>query len=141
MFVCTAAFSFLVERTLYRPLYRATHLKQVLLTVGIIFVAVAAATCGWGPQQQPVIVPDSLSGQVPVLGLELSRYRLLLIAVGIAVTLALVFGLERTRFGARIRLRWTVNAPPKRWASMSAGCSSSRWRSAADWPASAARWA
>ena len=95
MFVCTAAFSFLVERTLYRPLYRATHLKQVLLTVGIIFVAVAA-TCGWGPQQQPVIVPDSLSGQVPVLGLELSRYRLLLIAVGIAVTLALVFGLERT---------------------------------------------
>ena len=50
-----------------------------------------------------MIVPDSLSGQVPVLGLELSRYRLLLIAVGIAVTLALVFGLERTRFGARIR--------------------------------------
>ena len=44
VFVCTAAFSFLVERTLYRPLYRATHLKQVLLTVGIIFVAVAAAT-------------------------------------------------------------------------------------------------
>ena len=30
-----------------------------------------------------------------MLGLELSRYRLLLIAVGIAVTLALVFGLER----------------------------------------------
>jgi branched-chain amino acid transport system permease protein len=103
VFVCTAAFSFLVERTLYRPLYRATHLKQVLLTVGIIFVAVAAASYGWGPQQQPVVVPDALSGQVPVLGLELSRYRLLLIAVGIAVTLALVFGLERTRFGARIR--------------------------------------
>jgi branched-chain amino acid transport system permease protein len=103
VFVCVAAFSFLVERLLYRPLYRATHLKQVLLTVGMIFVAVAVATFGWGPQQQPVVVPDFLSGQVPVLGLELSRYRLLLIAVGIAITLALVFGLERTRFGARIR--------------------------------------
>ncbi|WP_332816351.1 branched-chain amino acid ABC transporter permease [Ramlibacter sp.] len=103
VFVCTAAASLLLERTLYRPLYRATHLKQVLLTVGIIFVAVAAATWGWGPQQQPVALPPYLGGQVSVLGLELSRYRLFLVAVGIAVTLVLVFGLERTRFGARIR--------------------------------------
>ncbi|AMO24284.1 branched-chain amino acid ABC transporter permease [Ramlibacter solisilvae] len=103
VFVGTAAFSFVVERLLYRPLYRAPHLKQVLLTVGIIFVAVAAATYGWGPQQQPVVVPEAFSGQVPVFGLELSRYRLLLIGVGLAVALALVFGLERTRFGARIR--------------------------------------
>lgn len=103
VFVGTAAASLVLERTLYRPLYGATHVKQVLLTVGIVFVAIAAATYGWGPQQQPVVVPRSLEGQLPVLGLELSRYRLMLVAVGIAITLALVFGLERTRFGARIR--------------------------------------
>lgn len=103
VFAGTAAASLALERTLYRPLYRASHLKQVLLTVGIIFVAVAAATYGFGPQQQPVTVPESLTGQLPVFGLELSRYRLLLMAVGVAITAALVFGLERTRFGARIR--------------------------------------
>ncbi len=103
VFVGTAAASLLLERTLYRPLYRATHLKQVLLTVGIIFVAIAAATWGWGPQQQPVVLPPYLTGQLSVAGLELSRYRLFLVAVGIAITLVLVFGLERTRFGARIR--------------------------------------
>jgi branched-chain amino acid transport system permease protein len=103
VFVATAAFSLLLERTLYRQLYRSTHLKQVLLTVGIILVAVAGATYAFGPTQQPVVLPEALSGQLAVFGLELSRYKLFLIAIGIAITLGLVFGLERTRFGARIR--------------------------------------
>ncbi|GAB3776878.1 branched-chain amino acid ABC transporter permease [Ramlibacter monticola] len=103
IFLATAAFSLVLERGLYRQLYRSTHLKQVLLTVGLILVAVAAATYAFGPAQQPVKLPGALAGQVEVLGLELSRYKLFLVAVGIAITLALVFGLERTRFGARIR--------------------------------------
>jgi branched-chain amino acid transport system permease protein len=103
IFVATAAFSLVLERTLYRPLYRSTHLKQVLLTVGIILVAVAVSTYAFGPAQQPVKLPEALAGRVAVLDLELSRYKLFLVGVGVAVTLALVFGLERTRFGARIR--------------------------------------
>ena len=103
VFLVTAAFSLVLERGLYRRLYRSTHLKQVLLTVGIILVAVAAATYAFGPAQQPVKVPEALTGQAALFGLELSRYKLFLLGVGIAVTLALVFGLERTRFGARIR--------------------------------------
>ncbi|MEJ8835773.1 branched-chain amino acid ABC transporter permease [Ramlibacter sp. AN1133] len=103
IFVATAAFSLVLERTLYRQLYRSTHLKQVLLTVGIILVAVAAATYAFGPAQQPVKLPQALAGQAAILGMELSRYKLFLVGIGIAVTLALVFGLERTRFGARIR--------------------------------------
>jgi branched-chain amino acid transport system permease protein len=103
IFLATAAASLVLEATLYRQLYRSTHLKQVLLTVGIILVAVAIATYAFGPTQQPVTVPAALAGQALVLGLELSRYKLFLIAVGVAITLALVFGLERTRFGARIR--------------------------------------
>jgi branched-chain amino acid transport system permease protein len=103
VFVATGLASLVLERTLYRQLYRSTHLKQVLLTVGLILVAVAVATYAFGPTQQPVKVPGALAGQADVLGLELSRYKLFLIGVGIAITLALVFGLERTRFGARIR--------------------------------------
>jgi len=103
IFLATAAFSLVLERGLYRQLYRSTHLKQVLLTVGIILVAVAVATYAFGPAQQPVKLPGALAGQADLLGLEVSRYKLFLIAIGIAITLALVFGLERTRFGARIR--------------------------------------
>src|SRR5665811_1915557 len=49
IFVTVALGSLLLERVLYRPLYRATALEQVLLTVGIIFVAVALATWLFGP--------------------------------------------------------------------------------------------
>ena len=102
-FVASAVVSLVLERTLYRPLYRSSHLKQVLLTVGVIFVAVAGATYFWGPGQQRVTLPDWLRGQLSVGGVDLSWYRLFLVAAGAVITLALVFGLERTRFGARIR--------------------------------------
>jgi branched-chain amino acid transport system permease protein len=103
VFLATALFSLVLERALYRQLYRSTHLKQVLLTVGIILVAVAVATYAFGPTQQPVRMPAALAGQAVVFGVELSRYKLFLVAFGVVLTLALVFGLERTRFGARIR--------------------------------------
>ena len=103
IFVLVALVSLVLERTLYRPLYKSTHLDQVLLTVGIIFVAVAGATYFWGPGQQPINIPGWMNGQLAVGGLELSRYRLFLMALGAAITLGLVFGLERTRFGAKVR--------------------------------------
>lgn len=103
VFCTIAVVSLLFERTLYRPLYKSTALNQVLLTVGIIFIAIAGASYLWGPGQQPVVLPEQLNGQFTLFGIELSRYRLFLMAVGVVITLALVFGLERTRFGAMIR--------------------------------------
>ncbi|MDP3673319.1 MAG: branched-chain amino acid ABC transporter permease [Telluria sp.] len=103
IFVAVALASLVLERTLYRPLYSSAHLDQVLMTIGIIFVAVAGATYVWGVGQQPVAIPAWMSGQLAVAGLDLSRYRLFLIAVGIVITVLLLFGLERTRFGARVR--------------------------------------
>lgn len=102
-FVAVAAASFVLERGLYRRLYRAGELDQVLLTIGLVFMAVAGATYVWGPGQQPVRMPDYLTGQWTVAGIDIGVYRLFLILVGIAVTAALVLGIERTRFGAMIR--------------------------------------
>ena len=93
----------MLERTLYRRLYRATHLDQVLFSIGLVFMSIAAATYFFGPQQQPVQLPAILRGQVHVLGLDLGAYRLFLIAVVVAVTLALTWLIERTRFGAEVR--------------------------------------
>lgn len=103
VFCLTALVSLVLEKALYRPVYKSPPLDQVLLTVGIVFIAIAGANYFWGPGQQPVRLPPELKGQVSLLGLDLSRYRLFLMAVGAAITLALVFGLERTRFGAMIR--------------------------------------
>ncbi|WP_207456433.1 branched-chain amino acid ABC transporter permease [Azospirillum sp. SYSU D00513] len=102
-FLAVAAASFLLERGLYQRLYRATELDQVLLTIGLVFMAVAGATYFWGPGQQPVQVPDYLSGGWTIGGVDIGAYRLFLIAVAAAVTVGLIFGIERTRFGAMIR--------------------------------------
>ena len=102
-FVAVALASVLVERLLYRRLYRRGPLDQVLFTIGLTFIAVASITYFFGPSQQPVVLPAFLQGQSRVLGLEFGVYRLFLIVVGVAVTAAVVLGIERTRFGAKVR--------------------------------------
>lgn len=102
-FIAAAIVGLLLERTLYRQLYKASHLDQVLFSIGLTFMAVAGATFLFGPTQQPVNLPDWLRGQVHVLGLDLGSYRLFLIAVVVLVTLGLYLLIERTRFGAQIR--------------------------------------
>jgi branched-chain amino acid transport system permease protein len=102
-FIAAALVGLVLERTLYRRLYKASHLDQVLFSIGLTFMAVAGATWLFGPTQQPVNLPDWLRGQVHVLGLDLGVYRLFLIGVVVLVTTALVLLIERTRFGAQIR--------------------------------------
>ena len=102
-FGASAIAGLILERLLYRRLYKASHLDQVLFSIGLTFMAVAGATYLWGPSQQPVHLPAWLSGQVNLLGLDVGAYRLFLIGVVVLVTLALGYLIERTRFGAQIR--------------------------------------
>ena len=102
-FVASAVAGFVLERVLYRRLYKAPHLDQVLFSIGLTFIAVAGATYIWGPSQQPVQLPDWLRGQVSLLGLDVGAYRLFMIGVVVLITLALGYLIERTRFGAQIR--------------------------------------
>jgi branched-chain amino acid transport system permease protein len=102
-FVLVALVGILFERTLYQRLYTASHLDQVLFTIGFTFMAIAAATYFFGPTQQPVSLPEFLQGQIAILGLDLGRYRLFLIVLVIAITLGLGYLVKYTRFGAQVR--------------------------------------
>jgi len=102
-FIVTAIASVGFERVLYRRLYRATDLDQVLLTIGITFMSVAAAAYIFTTAQQPIQLPSYLRQSIEVLGLRLGVYRLILIALSLIITGALVAALEFTRFGAQVR--------------------------------------
>ena len=102
-FLAAALVSVMFERTLFRRLYRAGDLNQVLFTIGLVFVAAAAAAYVFGPVQQPIRLPEYLRGSFEVAGMRFGVYRTFLIAVALAITALLVFGLEHTRFGARVR--------------------------------------
>ncbi|MPQ57834.1 branched-chain amino acid ABC transporter permease [Duganella sp. FT27W] len=102
-FIASALVGLVLERLLYRRLYKASHLDQVLFSIGLTFMSVATATYFFGPTQQPVTLPEWLRGQVHVLGLDVGAYRVFLIGVVVLVTIALGLLIERTRFGAQIR--------------------------------------
>ncbi|USX16667.1 branched-chain amino acid ABC transporter permease [Oxalobacteraceae bacterium OTU3REALA1] len=102
-FIASAVVGLVLERTLYRRLYKASHLDQVLFSIGLTFMSVAAATFFFGPTQQPVTLPAWLHGQVSLFGLDVGAYRLFLIGIVVLITIALGLLIERTRFGAQIR--------------------------------------
>jgi branched-chain amino acid transport system permease protein len=102
-FLVSAAIGLLLERLLYRDLYQRNHLDQVLFTVGLVFMAVTAADFIMGSSQTFIRIPDALQGQIDVGGVGISRYRLMIIVLCGALTLALQLILSRTRFGSRLR--------------------------------------
>lgn len=102
-FLAGAALAVLLERTLYRRLYRASELDQCLFTIGIVFISVACAAYFFGTVQQSIETPAWLRGAVHAFGMSFSAYRLFLIVVSLLVATLLVWGVERTRFGARVR--------------------------------------
>ena len=99
-FLVTALVGALFERTLYVHVYAKSHLDQVLFTIGLVFMSVAAVDYVMGSQQMFVRVPSVLQGQIDLFGISVGRYRLLIIAICGLLTLVLQFILSRTRFGS-----------------------------------------
>jgi branched-chain amino acid transport system permease protein len=102
-FLAAAAASIVLERALYRRLYRASDLDQCLLTIGIVFISIAAYAWFYTTEQQSAPMPSWLQGAHHVGGMSFANYRVFLILMGLAVTALLVLFLEKTRFGAQVR--------------------------------------
>jgi branched-chain amino acid transport system permease protein len=107
-FLASAVVGALLERTLYRSMYKKPHLDQVLFSIGLAFMAVASADYLMGSQQQIMQLPDWLRGRTELFAdtpfvLGMGHYRLFIIAVCAALTLGLQYVLSATRFGSRLR--------------------------------------
>jgi branched-chain amino acid transport system permease protein len=102
-FVIPAILGVVMERTLYRHIYARSHLDQVLFTIGLVFMSVAAVDYTMGSQQVFVQLPAALEGQIGLSGVGIGRYRLLIIAVCGLLAVVLQAILTRTRFGSRLR--------------------------------------
>ena len=106
-FLGAALLGGVLERTLYRPLYKKPHLDQVLFSIGLTFMAVATADYFIGSSQQIIQLPAWLKGRTEIgegaWMLGMGHYRLFIIAVCAALTIALQYVLAKTRFGSRLR--------------------------------------
>jgi branched-chain amino acid transport system permease protein len=102
-FIVPALAGLVLERTLYKQLYARSHLDQVLFSIGLVFMAVAAVDYAMGSQQQMIQIPTWLQGRVEIFGIQVGLYRSFIIAVCGVLVVALQFILTQTRFGSRLR--------------------------------------
>jgi branched-chain amino acid transport system permease protein len=79
----------------------------VLFSIGLVFMAVASVDYFLGSSPQNVQLPEWLKGRTEIgtapFVLGMGHYRLFIIAVCAALTVALQYVLTKTRFGSRLR--------------------------------------
>ncbi len=93
-----------VELVALRPLYGRDHLDQVLATFGLILFFNEIVAMIWGRGSLYASLPASLQGHVELAGgSTYPTYRLVVLAVGLAVALLLWYVVTRTRLGMLIR--------------------------------------
>ena len=93
----------LLERTLYVHVYRRSHLDQVLFSIGLVFIAMAAVDFTMGSQQVFITLPAFLRTRIELGPVSIGAYRLLIIIICGVLAAGLQAILAGTRFGARLR--------------------------------------
>lgn len=92
-----------LERFLYRRIYGAPELTQVLMTIGITFAIIGIANFLMGPTLKTIALPSELQGPVNIGFRTIAAHKLFAAAVGVLVAIGLWFLVERTPFGVRLR--------------------------------------
>ena len=100
--VVTGGMGWAFERVIVRPVY-GSHLKQILVTMGGLIVAEQLIYVIWGGHEIVITRPETLKGAFTFAGAALEKYRVLAVAVGLAVFLALRLVLRRTKLGLIVR--------------------------------------
>ncbi|MBQ0823934.1 branched-chain amino acid ABC transporter permease [Microvirga terrae] len=90
------------ERVIVRPVY-GSHLKQILVTMGGLIVAEQLIHAIWGASPIPIPLPQSLRGAFVFGDIVMERYRVVAVAIGLLVFIAMQLLLNRTRLGLLIR--------------------------------------
>jgi branched-chain amino acid transport system permease protein len=103
-FVGTLVVGMAMELVALRPLYSRDHLDQVLVTFGLILFFNELIAIIWGRGSLYTSLPAWLQGHVNLFtGSRYPVYRLVVLAVGLAVAVVLWYVVTRTRLGMLIR--------------------------------------
>jgi branched-chain amino acid transport system permease protein len=97
------AFGVVFEMLFLRRIYRSDQAFQLLVTFALVLILGDAVRLVWGREENSGLAPLGLDGAVRMFGVAMSSYRVLLIAVGAVVCVALWLLLYRTRLGVLIR--------------------------------------
>jgi len=100
--IVTGILGWVFERLIVRPVY-GLHLKQILITMGGMIVIEQLISVLWGPEQIPLPLPTTFRGAIILGDAAIEKYRLIAVAVGLIVFVAMFLVLNRTKIGLLIR--------------------------------------
>jgi branched-chain amino acid transport system permease protein len=101
--VLTAFFGILLERYFLRKVHAFGHMGELILTVGISLVIMAAVKIFWGTENLPLKIPPLLGGLVNLGGMDYPVYRLFIIGLALVVLALMALLLYKTRLGKIVR--------------------------------------
>ncbi|MBN9429013.1 MAG: branched-chain amino acid ABC transporter permease [Burkholderiales bacterium] len=102
--VATALFGWLLDRVVLKYFYGRSHLEQVLVTFGLIFVLNDTVRLIWGPAAINLPLPAAIAGSIEILpGIHYPAFRLLVLGAGLLVVGALYLLIAHTRAGMWVR--------------------------------------
>ncbi|CAN0656345.1 branched-chain amino acid ABC transporter permease [Nitratireductor aquimarinus] len=100
--IVTGGLGWAFEKVIVRPVYGA-HLKQILVTVGGLIVIEQLIAVVWGPEEIFFSRPETLKGAFTFWGAALEKYRILAVAVGLGLFVAMRLVFRRTKIGLIVR--------------------------------------
>jgi len=101
MLVAGAA-GYVFERFIVKPVY-GQHLKQILVTMGGLIIAQQLILVFWGPDAIHLSRPETLRGSVVLGTAAIEKYRLVAVAIGLVLFVAMRLVLNRTKIGLLVR--------------------------------------
>ena len=100
----SVALGLLLEWLLFRHFYHRDHLDQVLLTFGLIYIFEEVRSLLWGDDVHAVQMPDMFNWAIPLTdNLSYPVYRLVMMAICVALAIGLYLLISKTRLGMKIR--------------------------------------
>jgi branched-chain amino acid transport system permease protein len=98
------AAGWLLEKLLFKHFYHRSHLDQVLLTFGLIYIFEELRSMLWGDDVHSVGVPAVLDWSIQLTDtLSYPAYRLFMLAMCSALALGLWLLISKTKLGMKIR--------------------------------------
>ena len=98
------AFGLIIEWLFIRHLYNRDHLQQVLLTFALILIFNELQRVIWGSREHSIPAPEYLRASIKLTEtLSYPVYRLALTGICIALSVAMMLVIQKTRIGQLIR--------------------------------------
>jgi len=98
-----AALGAMVEVTLFRRIYGADILVQLLPTIALIFIFGDVVRFIWGLPSKTVASPEQFTGAISLMGVAFPSYYGFIVVAGAVIAIGLWALVYRTRWGILIR--------------------------------------